>query len=179
MNWSMTRIGDVSEEELTACYESLSESRKAHMDRFRNQEARRQSLAAELALRKLLQELGIDDTIVRLPSGQPALARNTAFVSIAHCEDFAVCAVHEKPVGIDIEKLRPVKPGMAQRICTEEELSYVQEAPDRFFEIWTGKEAYFKMAGTGITNFQAVNVLTLKRTLFRREDHLIQIVTEE
>ena len=178
MNWSITQIMDCSAEELAACYKGLSPSRKAHMDRFRNEQARYQSLAGELTLRRLLAQLGIEDTIVRLPSGQPVLENGTAFISIAHCEDYAVCAVSPRPVGIDIERIRPVKPGMAERICTVEELSYVQADETRFFEVWTGKEAYFKMKGTGITNFQSVNTLSLQGQIFRQDDYLIRIVTE-
>ena len=45
----------------------------------------------------------------------------------------------------------------------------------RFFEIWTGKEAWFKMQGTGITDLKSVNVLQLNRQLHSMEDYMIQI----
>ena len=179
MKWLLCRTDDFSPDAYAAVYHSLSDSRKAHIDTFRHEGARRQSLAGELALRTLLAREGIDDGIERLPSGQPVLAGRSAWVSIAHCEDWVACAVHEKPVGIDIEKRRAVKPGMAQKVCTAEELAWVQEEETRFFEVWTAKEAYFKMKGTGITNFQSVNTLALPRQLHRQGDYLICIITEE
>lgn len=179
MNWLIGHTADFTEEEYAAVYDSLSPSRKAHIDTFRHMGARRQSLAGELLLRRLLAAEGIEGIPERLPSGQPVLQGSDAYVSIAHCEDCIACAVSDRPIGIDVEKLRPVKPGMAQKVCTPEELSYVQDDPVRFFEIWTAKEAYFKMQGTGITDFQSVNTLTLPRQLMRQGDHLIQIVFEQ
>ena len=179
MKWLLCQTDDFSQDQYDEAYRSLSDSRKAHIDTFRHEGARRQSLAGELALRALLAREGIDDGIERLPSGQPVLASRGACVSIAHCDQQVACALHEKAVGIDIEKCKPVKPGLAQKICTARELAYVQEDDTRFFEIWTAKEAYFKMKGTGITDFQAVDTLSLPRQLLRRDEYLICIVAEE
>lgn len=179
MNWLIGRTTDFSEEEYAAVYDSLSPSRRAHIDSFRHRGARRQSLAGELLLRKLLAKLGIDAIPERLPNGQPVLRGSDAFVSIAHCDECVACAVSQAPIGIDVERIRPVKPGMIQRVCTPEEMAYVQDAADRFFEIWTAKEGYFKMMGTGITDFQSVNTLTLPRHLIREDDYLIQLVYME
>ena len=179
MNWCIARITDFSEAALAAAYAALTPSRKAHIDTFRHEGARRQSLAGELLLGRLLEKQGVSAAIERLPSGQPVLKGNPSFVSIAHCEDYVVCAVSHRPIGIDIEKVKPVKPGMAERICTPEELQYVCGDETRFFEVWTAKEAWFKMLGTGITDFQSVNTLTLSRKLFRQDGYLIQLVYEE
>lgn len=179
MNWLMCRTCDFEEQEYAAVYNQLSDSRKAHIDAFTNADARKCSLAGELLLRKLLVQEGIHSKPERAPGGQPVLPGNEAFVSISHCDDRVVCAVSSAPVGIDIEKIRPVRDGMAQRVCTEEELSYAGQDMTRFFEIWTAKEAYFKMKGTGITNFQAVNTLVLDKQFFARDGYLICLVGME
>ena len=179
MNWQIANTADFTEEEYLAAYERLSPSRKAHIDTFRHPGARKVSLAAQLLLEQMLQKLQIHTVVERLPSGQPVLQNRQSFVSIAHCDDWVVCAVSSKPIGIDIEKIRPTKPGMLQKVCTPEELEYAQQEESRFFEIWTAKEAYFKMKGTGITNFQDINTLSLHRQIFRKDNYIIQIVTEE
>ena len=115
MKWRIASVEDFSEDDLAAVYEALSPSRKAHIDAFRHPGAKKQSLTGEALLRRLL---GNDAIIERLPSGQPVLSDGSAFISIAHCDDYVVCAISEKPVGIDIEKTRPVKPGMAEKVCT-------------------------------------------------------------
>lgn len=179
MNWLICRTADFTQTEYDAVYDDLSDSRKAHIDTFRHALARQQSLAGELALRKLLRQCAIADIPVRLPSGQPALARGSAYVSISHCEDLVACALSREPIGIDAERIRPVKPGLIDRVCTPEEKDYVQDSAERFFEVWTAKEACFKMLGTGITDFQSVNTLTLPRHLIREGDYCIQLVYKE
>lgn len=179
MNWLLCHTDDFTEEAYHAAYATLSASRKAHIDAFRHPGARRQSLAGELLLRKLLAQLGIDAIPERLPSGQPVIPGEPIFVSLAHCNDYVVCVADTAPVGIDIEQLRPVKDGMIHRVCTPEELLYVGQDPERFFEVWTAKEAYFKMLGTGITDLKSVNTLTLPRQLLRHGDYLIHIVYDK
>lgn len=181
MRWEMCRTGDFTEQEYGAVYEKLSPSRKAHIDAFSNEAARRCSLAGELLLRSLLAAEGIAAVPERLPSGQPVLPGGQAFVSISHCDDRVVCAVSKTAVGIDIEKVRPIRPGMAERVCTAEELRYVRSGneTERFFEVWTAKEAYFKLKGTGITNFQAVNTLTLQKAFFRWDEYLVCVTDME
>lgn len=180
MKWKICRTCDFTQQEYAAVYEQLSPSRKAHIDAFSNAAARQNSLAGELLLRRLLSEAGITAVPERLPSGQPVLSGSDLHVSISHCDDRVVCAVSSEAVGIDIEKIRPIRPGMMERVCTAEELRYVRSGneTERFFEVWTAKEAYFKMVGTGITNLQAISILTLSRQVFRQEDYLIQIVYE-
>ena len=179
MNWLICRTADFTQAEYDAVYGDLSASRKAHMDTFRHAGARQQSLAGELALRRLLAQAGIVDIVDRLPGGQPVLRGGSAYVSISHCEDLVACVVSRTPVGIDIERIRPLKPGLIDRVCTPEEKAYIQDAPERFFEVWTAKESYFKMLGTGITDLRAVNTLCLPRQIFRDGDYIIQIVYKE
>lgn len=179
MRWLILRTTDFTDGQYDAVYDLLSPSRRAHIDSFRHPGARRQSLAGELALRTLLEREGIDAVPERLPSGQPVLPGSGLHVSISHCDDLVACAISGEPIGIDVEKLRPVKPAMIQRVCTPEELSWVGGDPDRFFQVWTAKEAYFKMAGTGITDLRSVNTLALPRLLLRRDEYLIQLVYME
>ena len=73
--------------------------------------------------------------------------------SISHSGPCVVCAVAERPIGVDIEPLRRISPKMMRRSCTEEELAYVRigDSGDerRFLEVWTAKEALFKLTGRG------------------------------
>ncbi len=179
VKWLLCRTCDFTQHEYAAVYKQLSPSRKAHIDTFTNPAARQCSLAGELLLRRLLQQEGIPAVPERKPGGQPYLSGDAAFVSISHCDDRVVCAVSDEPVGIDIEKIRPIRTGMAEKVCTEEELSYVSQDTGRFFEVWTAKEAYFKMLGTGITDLKAVNTLALQKSYITQDGYLICLMGKE
>ena len=95
--------------------------------------------------------------------GKPALVRTgtapgLAF-NLAHSGAYAVYAVgNARRVGIDVERIRP-------EVCTDElaaatfsprELGALRalaatERPDRFFTLWTCKEAYVKARGEGLS----------------------------
>lgn len=185
MHWTYCNIADFSPEELQQAYASLSPSRKEHIDRLRRQDDKNRSLAGELLAQKLLKEqYAISAAVIhRHNSGQPHLTGCDLHISISHCDELVACVVSENPVGIDIERIRPINPRLCQRVCTEAEMDYLQ--PDdfedpailrRFFEIWTAKEAYFKRCGTGITNPKSVNILELPRQTHFIKDFVLQII---
>ncbi len=195
MEWLYGKVSDYTLKEFENIYTELSPSRKERIDRFSKREDALRSLVGELLAKKLLKEkYGIENIALQAaPNGKPFLLNDDLFVSISHCDDRVVCAVDINPVGIDIECIKPVKLGLMQRVCVEQELEYVfgnntffeenilcenTEILTRFFEIWTAKEAYFKKCGTGITNFKSVNILPLKRQIFHIDNYLVQIVSE-
>jgi 4'-phosphopantetheinyl transferase len=196
MEWSYCNIRDLSQNDYDSIYQSLTPSRKEHIDRFLREDDRKRSLAGELITKKLLSgKFGITNALIeRLPNGRPVLNGANLFASISHCDDIVVCAVSEKEIGIDTERIKPIKLSLIKRFCVTEEKEYIlrnvpysetlsycedKEILNRFYEIWTAKEAYFKMLGTGIKDLKSVNVLNLKRTKFNINDYLIQIVFKE
>mgnify|MGYP002508457599 CR=1 FL=1 len=62
-------------------------------------------------------------------------------------------AVSETPIGIDIEAIRPFNEGLMRKTMNSEEQTHILSSlnPEReFIRLWTQKEAYVKMQGTGI-----------------------------
>jgi 4'-phosphopantetheinyl transferase len=78
------------------------------------------------------------------------------FFNLSHAGNYAACIVSDKPCGIDIEGNRKIMTSVAKRFFTQKEYGWVNEASDtgeqseRFFKLWTLKEAYSKMTGLGI-----------------------------
>lgn len=190
MRWCCRDTAAFSEEDLNRAYANLSSSRKAHIDRLRRQEDKLRSLAAELLVQELLhRHYGITDAALhRNPDGQPYLTGCDLHVSISHSDRMVACALSEAPIGIDIEKIRPMSLNICRHLCVEEERAYLldgltenEECQDpavlhRLFEIWTAKEAYFKKQGTGITDLKSVNILTLPRQTHIVEDYMVCII---
>lgn len=77
--------------------------------------------------------------------------------NISHCDGLAVCAIYSRPVGIDVERVRPCQDGLLRRVLTEKERQQVlaadgEEEQERcFVRFWTLKESYLKAVGCGIT----------------------------
>jgi 4'-phosphopantetheinyl transferase len=96
------------------------------------------------------------------PSVAPALgARASLSFNLTHTRGLVACAVVSDPgidVGIDAEVIewRPDLLGVARRYFANAEASEVarrggRERENRFFEIWTLKEAFIKAVGDGLS----------------------------
>ena len=74
------------------------------------------------------------------PGGKPFFpSRPDICFNISHSHGAAVCALHDKPVGVDIEKLRPAPRRLAGGMEDE-----------AFFRLWTAKEATIKRQGGSV-----------------------------
>ena len=192
MHWTCCDTASFSEEELQSAFAEMSPSRKEYIHSLRQSKDKARSIAAELLVLQLLEEsFGITNAqLHRKENGQPYLTGCDLYVSITHCEGKIACVISHDPVGIDLERIRPVDLKLCRHVCVAEEKAYVlgdcreyeerecqdQEVLRRFFEIWTGKEAYFKKIGTGVTNLKSVNVLTLPRQIHLVENYMVQIL---
>ena len=147
-------ITTLTETELTDAYFHMSEDRKDRCKKITDIQGKKQCIAADLAIRRLaapLLKIAPDEIeIQKTPEGKPFIPDTSFHISVTHSEDLACCALSEFPVGIDAERIRSVSRKAKERVCDEEELSYLSEADHdlRFLTLWTGKEALFKM---GIT----------------------------
>lgn len=127
--------------------------------RFRHEKDRLLSLAAGILLLNALEEAGIRDlTLTEEKEGKPRLLKDQGFFfSLSHSGHFAVCAVSDRECGVDVQKPVSYNPGLVSRFFSPEEQSLFAdagEASDRdrlFTRLWTLKEAYVKMLGTGLT----------------------------
>jgi 4'-phosphopantetheinyl transferase len=62
-------------------------------------------------------------------------------------------AVSENPIGVDIEVIRAFKPELMRKTMNQTEQTQILQAEQpnwQFIRLWTQKEAYLKMLGTGI-----------------------------
>ena len=115
---------------------------------------KKQKIAADMLCRELIaKKCGIaPESIVfdKNESGKPYAVNADVFFSISHSGDTVICAVSENEIGTDIEKIKNIRIRIAEKFATEAELEYIGDDINRFFEIWTLKEAFFKCKGTGL-----------------------------
>lgn len=89
--------------------------------------------------------------------GKPYFQELPLFFSLSHSRDYVLCAVDEREIGADLQRLQGVDEGkLAERFFSEPErllLEHCESAEERqslFFEFWTRKEAYGKLTGEGV-----------------------------
>ena len=110
------------------------------------------------------------------PQGKPFLANFDGFqtdaargfldeeqrlqFNISHSHELALCAITaSRAIGVDIEYLRPLPDAepLAQRFFSKAEHARIQALPadeqaQVFLRLWTGKEAYLKATGKGLSH---------------------------
>ncbi|MCR5529294.1 MAG: 4'-phosphopantetheinyl transferase superfamily protein [Saccharofermentans sp.] len=88
--------------------------------------------------------------------GKPLSGKDDIKFSISHCEGAVCCGVTDVgDIGVDIERKIGRSSDLTGDVLSPVELEqyYRERDPDGFFtEIWTRKEAYLKMLGTGISD---------------------------
>ena len=135
----------------------LSPERQQRVNAIGNEDNRKRTVAAEwLARTELGKRLNVAPEAVPLTvdeDGRPYVEGNPLYCSLSHSGAWAVCAIADKPVGVDVEVIRGTQEKYMQRICNDDELRYIRYGDEgcfhRFFECWTAKEALFKLTGNG------------------------------
>ncbi len=113
-----------------------------------------QHAAGEALSKKMLSAaLGITPesiTLLRTKKGKPYVNGYDVHFSVSHSGDHILCAVHEAPIGADIQEILPLREKVLKKVCTPAEIVYIGDDPARFTEVWTRKEAYAKLTGKGL-----------------------------
>ena len=147
-------ISDVTQNEIDVWFDAMSQERKSEVMRIVSEKKRILKIVSDNLCRKAVSEFcGISKeeiVFIKNNHGKPYAQNLPVYFSASHSADMVVCAVSDKEIGIDIEKIKPFNPKAAEKFATEKELEYIRTNKNGFFEIWTLKEAYFKCIGTGL-----------------------------
>lgn len=133
---------------------------------------KKRTLAGRYLLKKMIKELyGREEfTLAFNENGKPYL--DFCFFSISHSGDFAVCAVSDSPVGVDIERMKGFKQRDKYMLFTPTESEYVNKSDsrNRFYTLWTRKEAYVKAKGGVIADAAKTELVTPDFKLLSKYD---------
>ena len=125
--------------------------------RHRAERHRRENVAA---YRLLCSGLALEYGIREQPAfeyekgGKPSLAGHPGIhFSLSHSNGVVLCAIGDKPMGADIERLRHYSSELMRRVLCPEEVAKIEKSssPDvEFACLWTMKESLLKLTGEGI-----------------------------
>lgn len=147
--------------------------------------------ACHQLLAELLETYGIDYKKINIKLNKynkPYIDNFDIYFNMSHSKDLCVCAVSRKEIGIDIEKIRKVNLKTIHHFATEEEIMYILKNEKkifyRLFEIFTLKEAYFKMLGTDLKDIKKVNFISNNQIslpgfnikTIKNKDYIISII---
>jgi 4'-phosphopantetheinyl transferase len=116
----------------------------------------RERNARGLLMYALHQTYGLNELppIARLPKGKPWFpSASHIHFSLSHSGGFALCAVGNGEVGVDIETVRPRRTTLPQFALTAAEHdTYLRNGGtwEAFYALWTRKEAWCKYTGEGL-----------------------------
>lgn len=161
-------INEISDIEYSKTADFFPETTKQIKD-YRPDDKKR-TLAGRYLLKKMVKELyGREEfTLAFNENGKPML--DFCFFSISHSGDYAVCAVSDSPVGVDIEHMKSFKQRDKYMLFTLRESEYVNECDcqNRFYTLWTRKEAYVKAKGGVISDAAKTELVT---SVFKLKDN--------
>ena len=136
-------------------FDSMPFERRQKIRSFRFERDRQLSLCAGLLLCEGLKRAGVPNAgIAYGPYGKPYLRdRDDVFFNLSHGGRIAAIAVSDKPVGIDVEPIRPFGEDVLRRVFLPEELAAAPGCDrERFYTVlWTVKESIMKLFGTGLS----------------------------
>lgn len=153
-------LPDRPEPWIAALEPRASPARRARAARFRDPMDALRCLAAEALFRQSAKELHDLDppqlATTAGPQGKPCLLDHPGLqFNLSHAGRWVLCAWDDRPVGVDVEVARPLRPGLAQAVLAPEEWRSHQTLPEgqraaAFFRLWTLKESLLKAAGIGL-----------------------------
>lgn len=151
-------FNDINNFDYSKHLDCLPEERRKKALNYKQEIDRKLCVASYILLKNALKgSYGIDSSINLRYSehGKPYLTDyENIFFNISHCKYGVVCAVSDYEIGVDIQDIRPFKENVPKKVFCIEEQELLDKATDKnreFARIWSKKEAYFKMLGSGLT----------------------------
>ena len=156
-------INDIPPCDFRAEYQLLSQTEKDRVLAYKKPIDQKRSVATKILVRKAVKEnFGIEDYVLKRNETQKPVL-DFCYLSFSHSDNMAFCALSDKPVGIDAEKIRSLKKSEKYHFFTNEENIYVNSSSNTelsFLEIWTRKEALFKCSDISVSKLSSFSVIT-------------------
>ena len=145
--------------DLAAALEEISGQRREQALKFKYELGQRLCVLAYQLLKRGLKEVyGMEENpqFIYNEHGKPSIEGHPEiFFNLSHCKEAAICAISDKPIGVDVESVRAFNDSLVRYTMNDDEVREIETADDRavaFIRLWTMKEATLKLQGTGISN---------------------------
>lgn len=149
---------------LNMFYNKLYPLKKDRIAKYVKEDKKLSSITGEIILDELIKE-NYKTNYEELEflvneNGKPYINNKPIFYNISHSYQYVIAIVSDHEVGVDIEKIRTTSKNSINQFATDKEKEYILSGNNdiykRLFEIYTLKEAYFKMKGTNLNHIKEV-----------------------
>lgn len=156
------RVLDITQERIDSLGLLISLEKRNKIQRLINRQDKLRALIGEILIRTMIvEERSIDNGDIIFEKnryGKPYLRNYQGLdFNISHSGDFVICAIDNKPIGVDIEEIKNIEyQDIAKEFFTFSEFQYITKRDShsclsKFYEVWTLKESYIKCCGKGLT----------------------------
>ncbi len=156
------KIEELTDKKLkTELKKYLSEERRAAIDLLKFEDDQTRSILGELLIRYGICQNSVlknsDINFIKNEYGKPFL-NNVAdvYFSLSHSEEYVLCGISDKELGVDIEKINEIELDIAEDFFHHREYKVIlkqleEQRLQYFYRIWCLKESYLKYIGTGLS----------------------------
>lgn len=195
MEYFIYNIENLTDSEYEKWFSLMTKEKQERVSRYKDSERRKCSVAGEKLVKEYIgNSLNISPealVILTDKNGKPYIENCPIHFNISHCENTLIYAFSDKEIGIDIEKIRPISLSVAKRFFSEEEQKYIfgfiptKEdiksfddiiTHEKFYRIYTLKEAICKKSGIGIKGLKTAEALPFIDCSFKENNFIISIV---
>lgn len=164
MKYIVDIINNYSDNDLTILEKKINPEKIQNISKIKNPNYKKRKIISENLLMNGLKDFyNIDYNSLTFTTNKykkPYIKNKNIYFNISHSYDYCVCTLSTKEIGIDIEKIRNTHINTLNKFTTKNERKYILEIPEkqneRLFEIFTLKEAYFKMKGKDLSNIKNI-----------------------
>lgn len=137
----------------------ISKDRMKSANKYKFQDDKKRSLLAELIVRYALRyDFGLNGSSIFFEKnsfGKPYIKDSPLQFNISHSGEYVICAVSDKPVGIDIEIYGKYQENLLNYFH-QNERSFLMKIPVEtrwkyFYNLWSLKESFIKYLGRGLS----------------------------
>lgn len=159
MKYLIGNINDYIEEEIDLFLNNIYEKKNIKINKYLKKVDKFRATIGEILLSNLVDDY-YNLEFYTNKYGKPYIKNKDIFFNISKSFDYVICAISNKEIGVDIEKVRDVDFSFIKRFTTKNEKKYILKSKDglmdRIFQIYTLKEAYFKCKGINLKSMLKV-----------------------
>lgn len=167
MKYLYANINDYNDNDYKSIYESINNFKKKDIDKLPTIDDKKRSILGLKLLMTLLLEKNInynDLKFTKNKDGKPIITNYPLFYSTSHSDEYVICALSDKEIGIDIQSIQKINFKIMNSFFDKYEKFYSNNN-ENYTKVLSLKEAYGKCYGFGINYIKEVKFSIKKENI--------------